>query len=247
MKLVRRYIQRFLARFGYRLQNVTQSTADDRFRNIHEAVRTYTMTSYERQQALFDAVNYIEDNRIEGAIVECGVWKGGSSMLAALTLLERGSADRTLYLYDTYAGMSEPTASDVNIHGRAAGARWRELARDGMNEWDYASLDEVRSNLRSTGYPESKTVFVKGKVEETVPGTVPERIALLRLDTDWYESTRHELEHLFPRLVRGGVLILDDYGHWQGARKAVDEYFKGSPVPIFLNRIDYTGRIAVKL
>ena len=72
---------------------------------------------------------------------------------------------------------------------------------------------------------------------------MPERIALLRIDTDWYESTRHELVHLYPRLSPGGVLIIDDYGHWQGARKAVDEYFQAG---LFLNHIDYTGRLAIK-
>ncbi|HYM86681.1 MAG TPA: TylF/MycF/NovP-related O-methyltransferase, partial [Pseudoxanthomonas sp.] len=74
----------------------------------------------------------------------------------------------------------------------------------------------------------------------------PECIALLRLDTDWYESTRHEMIHLFPRLCVGGVLILDDYGHWLGARRAVDEYLGEHNVPLFLQRIDYTGRYAVK-
>ena len=89
--------------------------------------------------------------------------------------------------------------------------------------------------------------LVKGKVEDTVPKNAPEKIALLRLDTDWYESTRRGLVHLFPRLVPGGVLIIDDYGHWQGARKAVDEYIAGNQVKILLNRVDYTGRIGVKI
>lgn len=89
--------------------------------------------------------------------------------------------------------------------------------------------------------------FVIGPVEETLITKVPERIALLRLDTDWYESTRAELEYLYPRLVVGGVLIVDDYGHWKGARKAVDEYFAalGNDAPL-LNRLDYTGRMAVR-
>jgi hypothetical protein len=68
----------------------------------------------------------------------------------------------------------------------------------------------------------------------------------LRLDTDWYESTKHELVHQYPKLSVGGVLIIDDYGHWQGARQAVDEYFNDNRLPILLNRIDYTGRIAIK-
>ncbi len=89
--------------------------------------------------------------------------------------------------------------------------------------------------------------MIKGKVEETIPHDIPEKISILRLDTDWYESTYHELVHLYPRLVKGGVLIIDDYGHWQGARKAVDQYFQENNIPVLLNWIDYTGRVAVKI
>jgi O-methyltransferase len=114
------------------------------------------------------------------------------------------------------------------------------------NYWCVAGLEDVKRNLYSTGYPKEKLHFIKGKVEDTVPGQAPENIAMLRLDTDWYESTAHELQHLYPRLAKNGVLIIDDYGHWLGSRKAVDEYFaKQSFCPLF-NRMDYTGRLAVK-
>jgi len=105
---------------------------------------------------------------------------------------------------------------------------------------------EVQANLRSTGYDEEKLIFVKGMVEDTIPGLAPESIALLRLDTDWHASTRHELIHLYPRLQPGGVMMIDDYGHWQGARKAVDEYLSGLDVPLLLQRVDYTVRSAIK-
>ena len=101
--------------------------------------------------------------------------------------------------------------------------------------------------MNSTGYDEGMVHLVKGRVEETIPQHAPDSIALLRLDTDWYESTKHELERLFPRLSKHGILIIDDYGHWQGARRAVDEYFAGNKIPILLSRADYTGRVAVKL
>jgi O-methyltransferase len=97
-----------------------------------------------------------------------------------------------------------------------------------------------------TFYPWEKILFVPGRVEDTLPAAAPERIALLRLDTDWHESTRHELEHLWPRLAVGGVLIVDDYGHWQGARRAVDDYFARQPLGVRLHTIDYTGRLIVK-
>src|SRR5207344_857055 len=114
----------------------------------------------------------------------------------------------------------------------------------GSGLWCRAGFDEVVRNLASTGYPSDRLHFIRGRVEDTIPAGAPEKIALLRLDTDWYESTRHELTHLFPRLSTHGVLIIDDYGHWQGARRAVDEYF--SATPILLNAIDFTARIAVK-
>lgn len=102
--------------------------------------------------------------------------------------------------------------------------------------------------MLSTGYPPEGIVFVKGKVEDTLSDRVPERIALLRLDTDWYESTRCELKHLFPRLVQGGVLVLDDYAWWSGSRKAADEYFRDNGIRILLNRIDSCGaRLGLKL
>ncbi len=104
----------------------------------------------------------------------------------------------------------------------------------------------MSANLAATGYDAQRLHYVKGKVEDTIPSAAPEQIAILRLDTDWYASTRHELEHLYPRLARGGVLIIDDYGHWEGARRAVDEYFATQQVAILLNRLDQTGRIAIK-
>ena len=116
----------------------------------------------------------------------------------------------------------------------------------GTGLWAYAGLEEVRRNVLSTGYPEDRIAFIQGKVEDTIPGTIPEKIALLRLDTDWYESTRHELTHLYPLLSSSGILIIDDYGHWQGARRAVDEYLGAMPAPTYLHRIDYTGRLALK-
>jgi hypothetical protein len=107
-------------------------------------------------------------------------------------------------------------------------------------------LDAVRRTVLGSGYPAERVHFVEGRVEDTLPAHAPEQLALLRLDTDWYESTRAEMEHLYPRLVPGGVLIIDDYGHWEGARRAVDEHFAAhGPAPL-LHRIDYTARIAVK-
>lgn len=216
------------------------------FRAIQKRCQPYTMTSIERLYAVHQAVNYIVDNAIPGDFVECGVWRGGASMMTALSLKARGITDRTLYLYDTFAGMTEPEAVDASYLGEDASVTWARSERDGYNAWCYGAIEDVRENMGRTGYPEDRIVYVKGPVEETIPGTIPERIALLRLDTDWYASTRHELEHLYPRLSPLGVLILDDYGYWVGARKAVDEYVAEHRIPLLLTRSDHTGRMAVK-
>ncbi|MGH7646488.1 MAG: TylF/MycF/NovP-related O-methyltransferase [Gemmatimonadaceae bacterium] len=216
------------------------------FFTLYERCKPYTLTSVERVYALRQAVTYVSRHGVAGDIVECGVWRGGSMMAVALTLLALGDTSRTLWLYDTYEGMSEPTDRDVNRGNRAARRRWERAQQGGSNTWNYASIDEVRQNLVATGYPESRLRFVKGKVEDTLPGTMPGPTAILRLDTDFYESTYQELVHLYPVLVSRGVLILDDYGHWRGARDAVDRYVAEHNPPLLLDRIDYSGRIAVK-
>jgi len=211
-------------------------------------VKAFTMTSPERIFSLCDAVRYVNDNKIDGDIVECGVWRGGSMMAVADTLLGLGNTSKSLYLFDTFEGMAPPTDDDIDISGVAAEDLMKSTEKtEDDSVWCYAGLAQVRSAVSTIGYPSEQVHFVQGMVEQTIPEHAPEKIALLRLDTDWYESTKHEMEHLFPRLVRGGILIIDDYGHWQGARKAVDEYFAQHEIKIFLNRIDYTGRIAVKL
>ncbi len=219
---------------------------DRRVVDIFNRVKPYTMTSPERVFALCDAVRYVAAAGIEGAVVECGVWRGGSSMAAALMLRELGAADRDLHLFDTFEGMSAPTEHDRRAGGPAAADLLAASGKD-AKVWAYSPLDEVRANLQSTGYPMERVHFVQGKVEDTIPEHAPDKIAILRLDTDWYESTRHELEHLFPRLAVGGVLIIDDYGAWEGARRAVDEFIDAQKVRILLNRIDETGRVGVKL
>jgi O-methyltransferase len=206
--------------------------------------RPYTLTTFERLYGLDQAVQYVQANGVEGDIVECGVWMGGSMMMCALALLDTDAPPRTLWLYDTFTGMSAPGPQDLDLSGKPAADILQGEQRGHF--LCQASLANVRQNLRLTGYPETNLRYIAGKVEETLPREVPERIALLRLDTDWYSSTRHELEHLYPRLTDGGVLIIDDYGHWEGARKAVDEYFAAHGLHPLLSRLDYSGRMMVK-
>lgn len=210
--------------------------------------RPYTMTSLAALAALINAVKYVASAKIEGELVECGVWRGGSMAAAARTLAGINCTDRQIYLCDTFSGMPEPGEKDVNFQGEAASELYRREQRDGdQSAWCHADEAEVMSVMSASGYDQTKIQLVKGRVEATIPERAPEKISLLRLDTDFYESTRHELQHLFPRLAPGGIIIIDDYGHWQGAQQATDEYFTENQIKMFLQRVDYSVRMGVKM
>ncbi|MEO1206518.1 MAG: TylF/MycF/NovP-related O-methyltransferase [Pseudomonadota bacterium] len=217
------------------------------FKETLEQCREFTMTSVERIYAMHQSVEYITRNQIPGAIVECGVWRGGSIMVAIKTLQKLQETSRQIYLYDTYDGLPKPDENlDVDMFGNNAIDGWIKFNRGyKASNWAYASLMDVKTNVGSLGYPEDKIEFVKGMVEDTIPATIPDQIALLRLDTDFYVSTKHELEHLYPRITPGGVLIIDDYGHFLGARSAVDEYISTLKIKPMLTRIDYSGRLSI--
>jgi O-methyltransferase len=256
--MIKRALKSALAEFGYEIvrprptpdqifiPNYGRSTPEEIFppdfdsttKTLWWKVERYTMTSPERVSALRAAVEYVLMNKIPGDIVECGVWKGGSMMVCALTLLAK-SEWRDLWLFDTFEGMPPPKKVDIDLQGNKATQILEEVKAQ-------ASLDEVQKNIESTGYPSERVKFVNGRVEDTIPGSAPQRIALLRLDTDWYESTYHELVHMYPRLSPGGVLLIDDYGHWAGSRKATDQYFEEHGMHPLLHRIDYTARLLVK-
>ena len=248
-----------LARILRRNQRDPPAPVADELRGFSDTDRAiiaqampYTMTSALRLGAVIDATRHCVRRSVAGAFVECGVWRGGSVLAMLLTLRELGADNREIYLFDTFEGMTPPTHHDVSPLEGPALAEFERADREGGRAWDELFgadvYDEssVRATIEATGYPSDLIHVVKGKVEETIPAVNPNEIAMLRLDTDWYESTRHELRHLYPRLVEGGVLIIDDYGHWDGARRAVDEYFAHDAAPVLLNRIDYTGRIAIK-
>ncbi|MFA5834007.1 MAG: TylF/MycF/NovP-related O-methyltransferase [Bacteroidota bacterium] len=235
-------------KFGYSdVPQYTQSDFESDFLSLAKSCLPYTMTSPERLYAIYKSIEYIAKNKLEGDIVECGVWRGGSIMCALQSLVLFNDKYRDIYLYDTFEGMSLPSEKDVDLNGIPANhllAKRKKSPEDII--WAFAPLEEVKKNISQTSYPIERIHFVKGKVEETIPVTLPEKISMLRLDTDWYDSTYHELVHLFPRLIKGGVLIIDDYGHWKGAKEAVDQYVEENHLRVLLNRIDYTGRILIK-
>lgn len=233
--------------------NNATNDVDPEVLQIYERVRPYTMTNLLRVNALVHGVRYVVRRGIEGAFVECGVWRGGSVMAMLLELQRLGVTDRDIYLYDNFEGMSLPTAADTSPFEQPALVTVQNARSVGQKGWHHFfrdeifSFEQVRAAVLATGYPAERIRFVKGDIGETIPAQAPERIALLRLDTDWYDSTRHELVHLYPRLRQGGVLLIDDYGHWDGCRKAVDEYFAaGDAGPVLLNRVDYAARLAIK-
>jgi O-methyltransferase len=246
------YFRKVLRQLGYDIVRqdpfahplVAPDLTDDE-KEIYRRVQPYTMTSLERVITLVRAVTYVVVNEVDGDFVECGVGLGGSMMAVAHTLKGIGATDRQLLLFDTFTGMPTPSAEDVRFDGKAASDLLSAVPGDSP-VWGCARLEDVRSNLASTGYPPKNVHFVKGRVEDTIPRGAPASICLLRLDTDWYQSTKHELTHLYPRLSRNGVLIIDDYGHWRGARRATDEYLGQCKPSPFLHRIDYTGRLVIR-
>jgi hypothetical protein len=213
--------------------------------DVIRRVTPRTMTSPVKLFGLVQAIRYVVAAGVAGDIVECGVWRGGSMQAVAWTLLELNDADRDLYLFDTFEGMPPPSEHDKRIRDGSSAEDLLERHDRTHAVWAYAGLDDVREGMVETGYPAERTHFVQGLVEDTIPSGAPQQISVLRLDTDWYASTKHELEQLYPRLAPGGVLILDDYGHWDGARKATEEYLAEIDDELLLLPIS-SGRIAVK-
>lgn len=206
-----------------------------------------TMVSDDRLYTTLMACKHVLERKVNGDFVECGVWRGGNAILAAGIFKQYGSQKRT-YLFDTFSGMTEPISDDVSYTGKVA-KKWYELKKKADHiDWCYASLDEVRKNFEKAELLDEKVSFVRGDVLETLQNNelLPEKISVLRLDTDWHESTKAELEILYPRLSIGGVLIIDDYGHWSGSKKAVDEYFETNGNRPFLQYTDFSGRAGVK-
>jgi hypothetical protein len=223
--------------------------SDDFFIGLIEKVSPHSLTfgnGIEVPWALYQSIDHIVRNGIPGDIVECGVWSGGSMLLAAHALMHFGDTSRRVYLYDTFSGMPRPDAIDARWDGAPALPTWQHYQQNGRNWCFGGTQDHVRNVVCSSGYPEDKFVFVPGRVEDTLPATRPEKISLLRLDTDFYSSTYHELVHLYPLLSTAGILIIDDYGAFQGARIATDQYIHENKLPLFLSRINVGVRLAVK-
>ena len=227
---------------------------DNGFWKIAHAALPHTALSVQRLYSIYLAVRYIVDAQIPGDIVECGVFKGGSAVMLAGSLAHFGDTSRNLYLFDTFEGWPTPTHEDTDILGQDH----RELYEADAVQASHDAPPSVyrlgdffekaqSAILDNSNYPRDRIVFVKGLVEKTLPHPDITTLSILRLDTDYYESTAWELRTLWPALVGGGVLLVDDYGQFHGARKAVDEFLRDNRIPAFLHRDDVTGRSMIKI
>lgn len=251
-KMIKQLVNRLLKPAGYVIVNANSfypetpvEATKEELLLLNEADK-YSMTGKVRIWALLNALKYAASNNIEGDCVECGVWRGGNLILMRKYLDKIGSS-RKVYGYDTFEGMSEPTEVDVDLYGNKASEKMKGQAKHEKlsNIHAFAGFDSVSRNLNQVNAHQG-VILVKGKVEDSllVEENIPDKISILRLDTDWYESTKIELERLYPKLSTGGVLIIDDYGHYKGAKKAVDEYFLGQNV--WFHYVDYTCRLLIK-
>jgi O-methyltransferase len=229
--------------------NSVEKAIIDHVINPSNSSNALTMTSIDRLWAAISSIKYVVENKIEGDIVECGVWRGGCSLAMAMMLKELGSKKK-VFLFDTFEGMTKPTTYDIDAKtGIPAINTYNSLNCETHNEWCYASLEDVKHHFNAAGLTEYP-VYVQGDVLETLRNAdnLPNKVSLVRLDTDWYESTKYEMEVLYPLLQCNGVLLVDDYGHWQGSRRAVDEYFASLAMPApLIWKTDYTGRGCIKL
>ena len=245
---IKRLFKKFRSSLGSAPANIQwpiPNGATDREIAIINKYRDFSGANPSRLYSLVNAVNYVDENEILGDIVECGVFRGVNPMMVKELRMGR-SQKRLIHLFDTFEGMTEPTSHDVRYDGTSASAMLKGKENLRKSVLSYCSIDGVKSNFARHGLDLLDTVFVKGRVEDTLRDAtnLPDKIAVLRLDTDWYESTKIELEVLYPRLVPGGVIIIDDYGYWRGSRQAVDEFF--GPQRPLLSSVDAECRVGVK-
>ena len=255
--MIKKIIKKIFNHFNFELKtkhnlnSLTFGSLDlAKFENLYQICKNESLNiSKDRFLTLYQSISYVLNNDIKGDFVECGIFKGGSAMMMAFLLGDKlySHKNKKIWMYDTFEGMANPSIYDENIDNQNAILELNNIQKkENANDiWAYSTLNYVKKNLEKTKINENKLVYIKGLVEETLHKKKPESIALLRLDTDFYLSTKIELEKLYPLLSKGGILIVDDYGHWKGCKKAVDEYFLNKK-DIFFQQIDYSGIVGVK-
>ena len=204
-------------------------------------VYSYTMVSYQRLSNVYVLAELAEKNKIDGAFVECGVWKGGCSAVMAF-VAEKAKSNRKVWLFDSFEGLPEPTKEDGNMAkdyaNNKAGGKLKTI-----NEC-VSSLEDVKEVFfKILKINPQNIVIKKGWFQNTLPVAKNEigPISILRLDGDWYDSTKCCLDNLYDNVIISGYIIIDDYGHWEGTRRALDEFLKERKIKINLIKVDYTG------
>lgn len=257
MKILKKLIHKFFAFFNLKITKLNYGhknfpiveAKEDEISLLNTSAK-YSMTSLARRWALINAIKYVKNQKIDGDFVECGVWRGGN-LIIFNNLNKKYDLEKKIFGYDTFSGMSEPTIHDNNFLNINAQEEWENNKKENNINLSfncYSSLDEVKMNIKNSCNEDTldKVNLILGKVEDTliIEKNLPKKISILRLDTDWYESTKIELEILFPKLVNNGILIIDDYGEYKGCKKAVDEYFKDKKFNIF--KINSGARMLIK-
>ncbi len=241
-RIVRKFFGNSSVQHSSKLASLNQ--IDQNMVEIIREVKGFTMIDENRIKKNIEAIDYVIGQNIPGAVVECGVWRGGSMLSMIRRLQYHGISDRDVYLFDTFEGMTAPTEFDIFKNGNSAIETFRSRKKEnGVVDWCNASIDEVKANIFSSGYPQKKMTFIQGDVLNTIPNNSDFDIAILRLDTDWYESTLCELKHFYSRVSIGGLVIIDDYGSWLGARKAVDEFFGAVQRKPYFFKIEPSGAL----
>jgi len=199
--------------------------------NLILTARSYTQLSYPRLSKLYEKASYLEREKINGSFVECGVWNGGSAGIIAS--VARYNKNRHIWLFDSWEGLPKPTEDDISYIG--------EPGQEGMSLGYEEKVKELL--FKKLKLNSSKVYLVRGWFNNTIPSHKKDigEIALLHLDCDWYESVKLCLEELYDNVINGGFIFIDDYGHWKGCRRAVDEFVEERNLRIELIKIDYTG------
>jgi O-methyltransferase len=258
MNRIAKTVNSISKKFGYRLIKIEKSNWSDGFVGISKFEKSilnicsqYSMTGFERMYFLIKAIEQIKNNKIQGDFVECGVWKGGNLILFQ-KMIEKFKLKKKIYAFDTFEGMTAPQKVDQTFLGESSIAIFKKLKRKKIDPkkntvMAECSIEDVKNNFRKNTNNNKNLICIKGPVEKTlqIKKNLPKKISILRLDTDWYQSTKIELIKLFPLVEKKGIIIIDDYGYWKGARKAVDEYFKNKNLTMF--KIDFTGRLIIKI
>ena len=253
MKIFRKFINNLLGIFNLKITKLDQFLVLNRsiteldplidrdFRKIYKKIeKEFGKADPTSSYTVYNCLKHIIQNKIKGDLVECGVFKGKMIAVMIETLNFYNSSEKNIYLYDTFEGMTPNSEVDKHVD---TGQKNQVKLEKGDN---YCDIESVQKNLENFNYDEKKIFYIKGDVKETLEGRLPDQISLLRLDTDFYESSLIELEKLYPKVNNSGFVIYDDYGHWIGQKKATDEFFTNKNIKPFLVRTSRKERLEVK-